>query len=82
MRRFKLAVFSTAALLASAVSAATIPNQYIVTLKKPLDASLLTNLPVASQAQSLLAAVGGGQVLQTYEYALRGFAVRDLRHTL
>lgn len=76
MRRFKLAVFSTAALLASAVSAATIPNQYIVTLKKPLDASLLTNLPVASQAQSLLAAVGGGQVLQTYEYALRGFAVR------
>ena len=76
MRRFKLAVLSAAAMLASAASAGTIPNQYIVQLKKPVDGSVLSGLPVASQAQSLLTAIGGGQVLHTYEYALRGFAVR------
>ncbi len=76
MRSFKLAAFIAATVVFSAAAAAPIPNQYIVTLKKPLDGSVLSNLPVAQQADSLLALVGGGRVLNTYEYALRGFAVR------
>ena len=76
MHRFKLAAAVAAIAVASAASAAPIPNQYIVTLKKPLDGSVLSNLPVLRQADDLLALVGGGQVLNTYEYALRGFAVR------
>ena len=76
MRSFKLAAFIAASVVASAAAAGPIPNQYIVTLKKPLDGSLLSNTPIATQAQSVLVAVGGGQVLHTYEYALRGFAVR------
>ena len=64
------------AAVSAAASAGTIPNQYIVTLNKPLDRSALANTPVAQQAQVLLAGVGGGQVLHTYEHALRGFAVR------
>jgi len=74
MRRFKLAAFVTATILGFAASAAPIPNQYIVTLKKPLDGTPLASLPVAQQASSLLSLVGGGQVLNTYEYALHGFA--------
>ena len=76
MRSFKLAAFIAASVVVSAVAAAPIPNQYIVTLKKPLDGSALAKLPVAQQAESLLSLVGGGQVLNTYEYALRGFAVK------
>ena len=57
-------------------NAQLIPNQYIVTLNKPLAGSGLTNLPMLDQAQSLLALVGGGRILNVYEVALRGFAVR------
>lgn len=76
MRSFKLASVITATLIAANAAAAPIPNQYIVTLKKPLDGSLLASQPVAQQASSLLALVGGGKLLNTYEYALRGFAVQ------
>lgn len=76
MSQIKWVAAAAAVLVASAVSAAPIPNQYIVTLKKPLDASPMASLPVAQQAESVLALVGGGQVLNTYEYALRGFAAR------
>ena len=76
MRSFKLAALVAATVIASAAAAAPIPNQYIVTLKKPLNGSTLAKLPVAQQAESLLSLVGGGQVLNTYEYALRGFAVK------
>lgn len=76
MRRFKFAAFAAAALATAVATAAPIPNQYIVTLKKPLDRSPLAGLPVAQQASSLLTLVGGGQVLHVYETALRGFAVR------
>ena len=76
MRSFKLAALVAATVIASAAAAAPIPNQYIVTLKKPLDGSTLAKFPVAQQAESLLSLVGGGQVLNTYEYALRGFAVK------
>jgi len=76
MRQFKLAAFAALTVVAAAASAAPIPNQYIVTLKKPLDGTALSSLPVAQQATSLLSLVGGGQVLNVYESALRGFAVR------
>lgn len=76
MRSFKLAAFIAATVVTAAASAAPIPNQYIVSLKKPLDGTALANLPVLKQADSLLALVGGGVVLNTYEFALRGFAVR------
>ncbi len=76
MRSFKLAALLAASVVGSTASAAPIPNQYIVTLKKPLDGSALASLPVLQQAGSLLSLVGGGQILNTYEYALRGFAVR------
>ena len=76
MRSFKLAAFIAATVVTAAASAAPIPNQYIVSLKKPIDGSALAKLPVAQQADSLLALVGGGQILNTYEYALHGFAVK------
>jgi len=76
MRHIKSAVLAAVVMAASTASAAPIPNQYIVTLKKPLDGSVLSNATMATQAMSVLTAVGGGQVLHTYEYALRGFAVR------
>lgn len=76
MRSFKLAAFIAATVVTAAASAAPIPNQYIVSLKKPLDGSALANLPVLKQADNLLALVGGGVVLNTYEFAMRGFAVR------
>jgi serine protease len=53
-----------------------VPNQYIVVLGKPQDGQALAGLPVAEQVQTLLAGVGGGQLLHVYEHALRGFAVR------
>ncbi len=74
--RFKFAALVAAAIAATAAAAAPIPNQYIVTLKKPLDSSPLANQPVVQQAESLLALVGGGQIINSYEHALRGFAVR------
>jgi serine protease len=54
---------------------ATIPNQYIVQLKKDAIDSPLAGLPVAQQAAQL-AAAHGGRVLHVYEHALRGFAIR------
>lgn len=62
--------------LAQVSGDAVIPNQYIVTLNKPAAGDLLAGLPVADQAAALVASVGGGQILHSYEYALRGFAVR------
>lgn len=76
MQSVRLAAAAAAFVVCSAAAAATIPNQYIVQLRKPLDGSVLSNTSIATQAQSLLTTVGGGQVLHTYEYALRGFAVR------
>ena len=77
MRRpFKALAFAALATAVTAASAAVsqpIPNQYIVSLKKPLAGAAL---PVLDQAQQLLALVGGGQILNVYEHALRGFAVR------
>lgn len=52
----------------------TIPDQYIVTLKKPLN--LLDNLGFEQQIQLLLKGIGGGEVLSIYDTALYGFAVR------
>jgi subtilisin family serine protease len=48
-----------------------VPDQYIVVLKPQADRT-----PVRSVAQSLVARVGGGEVLQVYDHAMRGFAVR------
>ena len=77
MRRpFKALAFAALATAVTAASAAVsqpIPNQYIVSLKKPLAGA---SLPVLDQAQQLLGLVGGGQILNVYEHALRGFAVR------
>jgi serine protease len=73
-----VAALSTASAAAApaATSGTAIPNQYIVTLNKAPLGDLLAGLGVADQASRLLAAVGGGQVFQIYEHALRGFAVR------
>lgn len=70
----KIALAITAALMTTTAPAAPanktmIPNQYIVVLNK-------TAAPVNELAQTLLVQVGGGQVLQTYQHALRGFTVR------
>lgn len=53
-----------------------IPDQYIVTLNKAVAGDVLAGLSIADQAAALLAMVGGGQILNTYEYALHGFAVK------
>jgi subtilisin family serine protease len=50
-------------------------DQYIVELS-PEALSLLGVSSVAGVAQTLLAGVGGGEVLHVYEHALSGFAVR------
>ncbi len=49
-----------------------LPDQYIVTLKA--DAARAT--PVRTLAQRLVGNVGGGEILHTYDRALKGFAVR------
>ena len=61
---------------AFAAPAEPIPGQYIVTLSKAPAGDLLYGLGVPQTASRLLAAVGGGQVLFTYEHALRGFSAR------
>ncbi|HUP90610.1 MAG TPA: S8 family peptidase, partial [Solimonas sp.] len=62
--------------LATAGGQALIQDQYIVTLNKAPAGSTLAGQDIAAQAQVLLAAVGGGQILHTYEYTLNGFAAR------
>jgi len=62
--------------LLAPAQAGVIAGQYVVTLNKPQAGDALAGLPLPDQVQQLLAGVGGGQVLYTYEYALRGFAVR------
>lgn len=52
-----------------------IADQYIVELS-PDAAGLLGLDSIAAVAQTLLAGVGGGEVLHVYEHALSGFAVR------
>ena len=76
MRLQAFVIAAALGVVSATAMAGPIPNQYIVQLKKPLDGSALANAPVAQQATSLLASIGGGQVLHSYEYALRGFAVR------
>ena len=73
LKALAFAALATAVTAASAAASQPIPNQYIVSLKKPLAG---VALPVLDQAQQLLALVGGGQILNVYEHALRGFAVR------
>jgi subtilisin family serine protease len=52
--------------------AARIPNQYIVVL----DAQRLGSASVPAAANGLVARVGGAEILQVYEHAVQGFAVR------
>lgn len=48
----------------------TIPDQYIVVMKKD------GNKQAAAQARQMVSAVGGGKILYVYERALRGFAAQ------
>jgi serine protease len=79
MRKFigfwSAALLCCVSLAQAAVPDATIPNQYIVQLKKPAIDSPMAGFSVAQQAAQL-AAAHGGRVLHVYEHALRGFAVR------
>ncbi len=73
------AVAVTMGLSVSAVSAAApdlIKNQYIVVLNTPAAGSRESVLGISDLVQSVLAVVGGGQVLGQYEHALKGFTVR------
>jgi serine protease len=78
--KFRLLAGILAAVVSSTFTviahASAIPNQYIVVLNKAPAGDALAGLTVADQAQAMLATVGGGQVLNTYQHALRGFAVR------
>lgn len=69
-----LCVFTTASAVTGSGDG-TIPNQYIVQLRKPAIDSPLAGLSLKEQARAL-AAAHGGAVLHVYEHALRGFAVR------
>lgn len=74
-----VAVFSLPAMAAMPMGVnkdGTITNQYIVTLAKLPAGELLETLGVEAQAQKLLTAVGGGQLLNVYQFALRGFSAR------
>lgn len=62
--------------LATVRSVELVPDQYIVTLHKAPQGHALAGLDVAAQAATLLAGIGGGQILFVYEHALRGFAVK------
>ncbi|WP_051278732.1 S8 family peptidase [Solimonas flava] len=63
---------------ATAVAAPPQPiaNQYIVELDTPAFGTRERGLGIAERTQSVLAQVGGGQVLAHYQYALLGFAAR------
>lgn len=54
----------------------TIANQYIITLLKPQLGDLLYGLGITAQINSLLTAVGGGQLLNVYSTVLYGFSAR------
>ncbi len=63
---------------ATAVAAPPQPiaNQYIVELDTPAFGTRERGLGIAERTQSVLAQVGGGQVLAHYQHALLGFAAR------
>ncbi|TJY62894.1 S8 family peptidase [Sinimarinibacterium sp. CAU 1509] len=53
-----------------------IANQYIVELNAPAPGSANARLSLPELTQSVLALVGGGQVIAQYQHVLRGFAAR------
>lgn len=73
-----LSVVLGIALSATALQAGAQPiaNQYIVVLEEPAPGSAQRARPIADLANSLLALVGGGQVLAKYSHALLGFTAR------
>ena len=73
-----LSVVLGIALSATALQAGAQPiaNQYIVVLEEPAPGSAQRARPIADLANSLLALVGGGQVLSKYSHALLGFTAR------
>lgn len=73
-----LSVVLGIALSAAALQAGAQPiaNQYIVVLEEPAPGSAQRARPIADLANSLLALVGGGQVLSKYSHALLGFTAR------
>lgn len=54
----------------------TIPDQYLVTLKRPLLNKTLNSLGLDQTVKTILQAIGGGEVLYTYDSVLYGFAIR------
>jgi subtilisin family serine protease len=53
-----------------------IANQYIVVLEAPAAGTAESRLSLPELTQSVLALVGGGQVIAQYRHVLRGFAAR------
>ncbi len=84
MNRIKRLTLRLGAVLAAglmgitAVQAAPQPiaNQYIVELSAPTPGSANARLSLPELTQSVLALVGGGQVIAQYQHVLRGFAAR------
>lgn len=76
--RKMLSVMLGLAMSATAMQAGAQPiaNQYIVVLEEPAPGSAQRAQPIADLANSLLALVGGGQVLSKYSHALLGFTAR------
>ena len=76
--RKMLSVMLGLAMSATAMQAGAQPiaNQYIVVLEEPAPGSAQRARPITDLAQSLLALVGGGQVLTQYTSALLGFTAR------
>jgi len=76
--RKMLSVVLGLAMSATAMQAGAQPiaNQYIVVLEEPAPGSAQRAQPIADLANSLLALVGGGQVLSKYSHALLGFTAR------
>jgi subtilisin family serine protease len=76
--RKMLSVVLGLAMSATAMQAGAQPiaNQYIVVLEEPAPGSAQRAQPIADLANSLLALVGGGQVLTQYTSALLGFTAR------
>ncbi len=74
--RAVLAVAVVTLACALPAQAQPIRNQYIVVLESPELGSALDRVSLADRVQSLLAQVGGGQVLAQYSQTLLGFAAR------